>query len=294
MNTEKISQFVSTESNKAKLIVIYWPTASGKTSLSIETAKMLNSEVISTDSRQIFRGMDIGTGKVTEEEMQGIKHHMIDIIEPDQNFSVSEFKSQAEGYIATLHEVGKIPILAWGTGLYIDSIIYDFKVEGTSSNSELRSELEKLSSEVLHKKLEAIDPEYAAELHKNNRQYVVRALEYHAVTWKSKREDREEKKLQYDVLFLSPDYGTREDLYKRINTRVGQMFEEWLEAEVNWLINHWYGEDSFGMKSIGYSEFFPYIRWEYDLDHCKELVQQHSRNYAKRQLTWFKKYEQHF
>jgi tRNA dimethylallyltransferase len=184
--------------------------------------------------------------------------------------------------------------LAWGTGLYIDSIIYDFKVEGTSSNSELRSELEKLSSEVLHKKLEAIDPEYAAELHKNNRQYVVRALEYHAVTWKSKREDREEKKLQYDVLFLSPDYGTREDLYKRINTRVGQMFEEWLEAEVNWLINHWYGEDSFGMKSIGYSEFFPYIRWEYDLDHCKELVQQHSRNYAKRQLTWFKKYEQHF
>ena len=291
MNQDQLKAFIATPSDKKKIIVIYWPTGSGKTALSIEVAKYLESEVISTDSRQIFKYMDIGTGKITQDEMQWVSHHMLDIITPDISYSVWEFQTTSKQIINRLHQENKIPLLVWGTGLYIDSLIYNFKVQGIPANETLRKELEAQSSESLYEQLKEIDPEYALELHSNNKQYVIRALEVKLLSGKSKKDFREEKQCIYDVLFLTPDYGTRENLYHRINTRVEQMFSEGLEQEVQELLKMWYWESDFGMKSIGYSEFFPYLRGEYDRAECIRLIQQHSRNYAKRQCTWFRKYE---
>jgi len=288
---EKLDIFLEKISERKKIIVIYGPTGSGKTWMSIDIAKQLDTEIISTDSRQIFCWMDIGTGKISQEEMQWVPHHMIDIIMPNTPYSVAEFKEESENIIDRLHNENKIPMLVWGTGLYIDSLIYDFQVWGVPSDEVLRTELETQSWEELYLKLQDIDPEYALELHPNNKQYIIRALEVFMLTGKSKRDFRAKKDLKYDVLFLTPDYGGRENLYDRINTRVGQMFEQWLEREVSVLISDWYDERAFWMKSIWYSEFFPYLAGEYDLETCKELIRQHSRNYAKRQCTWFRKYE---
>lgn len=289
--SEKLQDFLKTKSEKQKLIVIYGPTWSWKTSLSIDIGQELKTEIISTDSRQIFCKMDIWTWKIMPHEMQWITHHMIDIIMPDMPYSVSEFKSESEKIIEWLHKKNKIPILAWGTGLYIDSLIYDFQVWGTPGDEAIRQKLEWESWEELYARLQAVDPDYALELHPNNKQYVVRALEVYEITWKSKRDFRKTRELKYDVLFLCPDYGSREDLYDKINKRVEEMFAQWLEREVSMLISDGYDEHAFWMKSIGYSEFFPYLQGEYDLACCKDLIQQHSRNYAKRQLTWFRKYE---
>lgn len=291
---ESLENFLQQESDKKKIIVIYGPTGAWKTSMSIDIAHQLETEIISTDSRQIYRYMDIGTGKITLQEKQWIKHHMLDIIDPDQSYSVANFKEASIEIIEWLHEQNKIPLLVGWTWLYIDSLIYDFEVGWVPADLELRvnleKELEEYWADALYKKLQLIDPEYAKELHPNNSQYVIRAIEVKLVTGKSKSEFRREKQLQYDVLFLTPDYGSRENLYNRINTRVEQMFEDWLESEVKTLVERWYEIWSFWMKSIGYSEFFPYFAWEYDLDTCKDLIKQHSRNYAKRQLTWFRKY----
>lgn len=285
-----LQSFLEKKSPKPKLIVIYGPTGSGKTAMSIDIATQLKTEIISTDSRQIFKSMNIGTGKITLQEMQWVTHHMLDIINPDETYSVAEYKEEATQHIDNLLKKGKIPLLVWGTGLYIDSIIYDFVVGNIASDSELRKKLEQKTSYELYTQLQEIDPLYAQELHPNNTQYVARAIEVKLLTGKSKWDFRRKKELQYDVLFLQPDYKTRENLYARINTRVEQMFDEGLEKEVLGLIKKWYGEKSFGMKSIGYSEFFPYLRGEYDREECKNLIQQHSRNYAKRQCTWFRKY----
>lgn len=291
MNTPQLEEFLTRVTNKKKIIVIYGPTGSGKTAMSIDIAKYLRSEIISTDSRQIFQHMDIGTGKITHDEMQWVKHHMLDIIPPDISYSVWEFQTTSQQIIERLHQEDRIPLLVWGTGLYIDSLLYDFKVQGIPADWKLREKLEAQSSEDLHAQLDEIDPEYAQELHPNNKQYVIRALEVKLLSGKSKKDFREEKKCIYDALFLTPDYGTRANLYHRINTRVEQMFAEGLEQEVQGLFKMWYTESDFGMKSIGYSEFFPYFRGEYDRAECINLIQQHSRNYAKRQCTWFRKYE---
>lgn len=288
---ELLETFINKKSDKKKLIVIYGPTGSGKTAMSIDIAKQIDSEIISTDSRQIFCQMDIGTGKITEQEMQWIPHHMIDIIMPDIPYSLANFKEESEKILDRMYQENKIPMLVWGTGLYIDSLIYDFQVWWNPANKELRQNLEKQSQAALYKILEKIDPEYALELHPNNKQYIIRAIEVFLLTGKSKRELRWNRNLKYDVLFLSPEYGDRENLYTRINNRVDTMFTEWLENEVSQLISSGYDETAFGMKSIGYSEFFPYFKGEYGLETCKTLIKQHSRNYAKRQLTWFRKYE---
>jgi len=303
--TTDLNIFLNKSSDKQKLIVIYGPTGSWKTEMSIDIAKMLGSEIISTDSRQIYKGMDIGTGKITPEEMQWVKHHMIDIIDPSEEFSVGDFKSKAIPIIERLHNEWKIPMLVWGTGLYINSIIFDFELPQIPADKKLRAELSKLSNEHLYKKLQELDPEYAQELHPNNRPYIERAIEVKVLTGKSKTQFRQDKKLNYDVLFLSPEWphpnpllkgeGTsyRKWLYERINIRVGKMFEAGLEQEVINIIRKWYGETAPWMKSIGYQEFFPYFRWEIELSEVLEQIQQGSRNYAKRQLSWFSKYEKY-
>ena len=289
-----LKKFLEKKSEKNKIIVIYWPTACGKTDLSIKIAKFLNSEIISTDSRQIFKWLDIWTGKVTEEEKEGIIHHMIDIIEPNQEYSVWEFKKEAEKIIKNIFRKWKIPILCWWTWLYIDSLIYDFKIPKVPADPILREKLEderiKFWNEFIWKKLQEIDPDYASELHPNNYRYVIRALEVKILTWKSKKEFREEKNLKYDTFFITPYDWNREKLYEKIDLRIKSMFENWLLEEVRNLLTK-YKKTDFWMQTIWYKEIIDFFEWKLNFDDCVALVQKHNRNYAKRQLTWFRKYE---
>lgn len=312
---DKINNFLNNNSNKNKIIVIYWPTASWKTWLSIEVAKKIDSEIISTDSRQIFKELNIWTWKITEEEKKWIKHHMLDIIDPNVEYSVWEFKSEAEKIIEDIYSRWKIPILCWGTGLYIDSLIFDFNIPKVPADEELRNKLEeerlKKWNEFIYQKLVDIDPEYAKELHPNNHRYVIRALEVKMLSWKSKLEFREEKKLKYDTLFITPYTWDREKLYSTIDMRVKEMFDNWLVDEVRELLKK-YKYTDFWMKTIWYKEVSNLLLdlwkkyngerkinlWEkaklwikLNLDETIELVQKNNRNYAKTQLTWFRKYE---
>lgn len=294
---KKLEDFINKKSDKQKVIVIYWPTWSWKTDMSINIARHLNTDIISTDSRQIFKYMDIWTWKITEEEKKWVKHHMLDIIKPNEEYSVWLFKKESEKLILELHGKWKIPMLVWWTWLYIDSLIFDFNIPEVPSDLELRELLEKEAKEkwkeFIYKKLVEIDPGYAHEIHPNNLRYVIRAIEVKTITWKSKSDFREEKKLKYDVLFLTPNYIDRENLYNRINSRVGIMVKTWLLDEVKWLIEMWYKEGDFWMKSIWYMELLQYIKWEITLEKAIEDIKQNSRNYAKRQLTWFRKYNKY-
>ncbi len=317
---EKVKDFLNKKSDKKKIIVIYWPTASGKTGLSIEIANLIDSEIISTDSRQIFRELNIWTWKITEKEKEWIKHYMIDIINSDHEYSVGEFKKEAEEYLGEIYSKWKVPILCWGTGLYIDSLIYDFNIPSIPADEKLRKSLEEDAEKYWNKyvweKLNDIDSDYAKELHYNNIRYIIRAIEVKMLTWKSKTEFREEKTLKYDTLFLTPYNGDREYLYNRINKRVWMMFDDWLVKEVQELLKK-YNKNDFWMKTIWYKEIIEYfenkdkidkkIVWEkwkklslwekvkrgvaLDLDETIELVRKNNRNYAKTQLTWFRKYE---
>lgn len=313
---EKIKNFLEKKSDLRKIIVIYGPTASWKTWMSIEIAKIVDSEIISTDSRQIFKGLDIWTGKITEEEKERIVHHMIDIINPDREYSVWEFKEESEKIIWEIYSKWKIPILCWGTWLYIDSLIYNFNIPRIPADEKLRASLEKEAeenwNEFVYNKLKDIDPEYAKELHPNNIRYIIRAIEVKMLTWKSKRDFREEKTLKYDTLFLTPYMGEREYLYNRINKRVQMMFDDGLVWEVEELLKT-YTKDNFWMKTIWYKEVINYLNWDWkvydwseklelwekekqwiklNLDETIELVKKNNRNYAKKQLTWFRKYEE--
>lgn len=296
MNLEKrIENFLGNQSEKKKIIVIYGPTGSWKTAMSIDIAKQLETSIISTDSRQIYKDMNIGTGKITESEKENIHHHMLDIIHPDETYSVWEFKNNSEEIIKDVYNKWKIPILCGGTGLYIDSLIFDFDIPKVIANPTLREVLEKeaadFGNEYVYKKLQELDPEYAKELHPNNVQYVIRALEVKIITGKSKKEFRSEKKLKYDVLFLTPDIPDREYLYNRINTRVKMMFDEGLVEEVKNL-RKTYSDETPGLKTIWYIEVVNYLNWVTSLEEAIALVQQHNRNYAKRQFTWFNKYKE--
>lgn len=309
MYYESISSFLHKPDTSWKIIVIYGPTACGKTALSIDIAKMLQTEVISTDSRQIFQGMDIGTWKITENEKQGIVHHMIDRVKPNQKYSVWAFKKEAEMHIRNIHAQGKIPLLVWGTGLYIDSLIFENSIWNLPQDPTLRTFMAQLSNEALYEELKKIDPEYAWELHMNNRPYIERAYEVKMLTGRSKKDFREEKKLRYDTLFLTPlpDYLSKdasknsEDflfsseyrvwIYERIHRRVHMMFESWLKNEVEQLLSLWYQWTDFWMKTIGYKEFEEYYHNNMTLEWVENMIAQYSRNYAKRQLTWFKKYQ---
>ena len=290
----QFKEFLNKKTEKQKIIVVYWPTACGKTDLAVKIAKIIDSEIISTDSRQIFKYLDIWTGKVTESEKQWIIHHMIDIIEPDREYSVWEFKVEAEKILENIFKKWKIPILCGWTGLYIDSLIYDFKIPKVPADLELRQKLElereKYWNEFVWKKLEKLDPVYASELHPNNYRYVIRALEVKMLTGKSKTDFREEKTLKYETFFVTPYDWDRIKLYEKINKRIKIMFETWLIDEVQNLLKK-YSKNDFWMKTIWYKEVVDFLEWNMSLDDCIALVQKNNRNYAKRQLTWFRKYE---
>lgn len=295
MYIKQVQTFLEKPSDKQKLIVIYGPTWSGKTQMSIDIAKYLNTEIISTDSRQIFKYMDIGTWKITPEEMDGVKHHMIDIVEPNEEFSMWEFVRQSSKIMDELYANHKIPMLVWWTWLYIDSMIFERNATEVWADNELRKHLDTLNNQELYNTLKEMDPSYAAELHPNNRPYVERGIEVMKLTWKSKTQFRAAKKLLYDVLFLTPqapDWAVyREWLYNRINKRVEMMFDSWALGELEWLLKKWYIFGDFWMNSIGYWEFEEYFDWKISREELISKIQQNSRNYAKRQITWFKKYD---
>ncbi len=291
---EQLQKFLDKKWDK-KLIVIYGPTACWKTAISIDIAKTLDTEIISTDSRQIFKFMDIGTAKITKEEMQWVGHHMIDIITPDIQYSVWQFKNEAIKIMENLWNNKKIPILCWWTGLYIDSLIYDFTIPKVEPNKELRLQLEteakKYWNEFVYEKLIKLDPEYAKTIHSNNLRYVIRAIEVKTMTGIAKSEFIWEKELKYDTFFVNPYDGNRKVLYDRIDRRVNIMIEMWLIDEVKKLLKMWYKESDFGMETIWYKEIISHLNWIITLDEAIQQIAQNTRNYAKRQLTWFRKYD---
>ena len=283
------------QNDKPFLIVLVGPTAVGKTEFSIELAKKVNGEIISGDSMQVYKQMDIGTAKITQDEMSGIPHHMIDILEPDENFSAYEFKNRAQRLIKEITARGHVPIIAGGTGLYIQSLIYnyDFEDETISEQKSLEieaklSELDQLSNEGLHQYLASFDEASAQDIHPNNRKRVRRAIQYYLKTKKllSSRKKVQQFTENYDTLLLGIEMS-RDILYQRINTRVDIMLERGLLSEVKQLVENGY-ETSQSMQAIGYKEIVPVINGQISLDEATNKLKQHSRNYAKRQMTWFK------
>lgn len=284
-----------TNQNKPFLVVIVGPTASGKTELSIEIAKKFNGEVISGDSMQVYKHMDIGTAKVTRDEMDGIPHHMIDILEPDESFSAYEFKKRAEACIEDIINRGKLPIIAGGTGLYIQSLLYNYAFEDETVSPEKMqivhaqlAELEQYNNEELHHYLASFDSESAENIHPNNRKRVLRAIEYYLKTKKllSSRKKVQQFTENYDTLLIGIEMS-RETLYFKINKRVDIMLGNGLFKEVQQLVEQGF-ETSQSMQAIGYKELVPVVKGNMKMDDAVEKLKQHSRQYAKRQLTWFK------
>ena len=281
---------------KNKLIVIGGPTAVGKTSISVKLAKELNAEIISADSMQIYKFMDIGSAKVTREEMHGIEHHMIDIVDPWENFSVAEYKENTERIIKDIISRGKTPIIVGGTGLYIDSIICNYTFTEVEKDEEYRTYLEALAkekgNEYIFNKLVEVDAEAASKLHANNLKRVIRALEVYKLTGKPfsqyQIDDKDKYQIPYDLDYyvLTMD---RQFLYDRINKRVDIMLENGLLDEVRELMNMGCTSHMQSMKGIGYKELLYYLEGQSTFDEAIDMIKQGSRNYAKRQLTWFRK-----
>ena len=270
-----------------KGIVILGPTAVGKTSLSIKLAKALDTEIISADSAQVYKGMDIGTAKVDEVEAEGIYHHMIDIVEPIKKYNVGEYQREVNKILENFEKEGKTPILVGGTGLYINSVTNGL-AELPESDPKLREELDKKSAEELYSELEKIDPQAARDIHPNNKRRVARAVEVFHLTGEpfSIVSKRNIKRNNFEFIKIGLERD-REHLYSRINLRVDLMMEGGLLEEVKELYTI-YGEDLRRINIIGYSELIDYFKGEISLEEATEQIKQNSRRYAKRQFTWFK------
>lgn len=280
---------------KAKIAVLVGPTACGKTDTAIELAKGLEGEIISADSMQIYREMHIGTAKPKKEEMQGIPHHLMDCVNPDDEYSVAEFKEAALKAIEDMINRKKQPVVAGGTGLYINGLTLPWGFRQKDSDEGVREQLEaeaqEQGKEALYQKLLAVDPITAAGIHPNNLKRVIRAYEIYMVTGKPKSyfdamAAKEELPYTYVMMGILMD---RAQLYERINRRIDIMVENGLIDEIRTLLDKGYTEDLISMKAIGYKEIFPYIRGEMSLDEALYILKRDTRHFAKRQLTWFRK-----
>lgn len=278
-----------------KLLIIAGPTAVGKTDISIKLAKEIDGEIISADSMQIYKYMNIGSAKISTDEMQGVPHHLIDIIDPSREFSVAEFKTMATSAIDDIIERGKYPIIAGGTGLYINSVICNYEFTGTYKDEEYRNYLKNLAEEkgkdYVHELLKDIDKESYERLYPNDLKRVIRALEVYKVTKKTISEINKGVNLYdipYDINYYILNMN-REKLYDRINKRVDKMLSSGLVDEVVKLKDMGYTSDMQSMKGIGYKEILYYLDNKLSFDEAAELIKKGSRNYAKRQLTWFRK-----
>lgn len=282
--------------NKPRLLILTGPTAVGKTEISIELAKKLNGEIISADSMQVYRYMDIGSAKITQDEMRSIKHHLIDILDPSEDFNVYQFKLLAKDALSDILSRGKLPIVVGGTGFYIQALLYDIDfAEGENTNSEYRKELEALAVQkgvkYLHDMLKDIDPESFKTIHENDTKRVIRALEYYHDT-NEKISDhnviQKQNESPYDFRYIVLN-DDRKYIYDRIDTRVDEMIAKGLVDEVRSLKEKGYGMNNISMQGLGYKEIISYLDGEYDLDEAIRIIKRDSRHFAKRQLTWFKR-----
>lgn len=278
-----------------KLIILTGPTASGKTKLSIELARSVNGEIISADSMQVYKHMDIGSAKIRPDEMMGIKHYLVDILEPTEDFNIAMFQKYAKQAIAEIYDKGKVPIIVGGTGFYIQSVLYDIDFEKSNESADIRRELEDIARvkgvKFLHDMLRECDERAALEIHENNTKRVIRAIEFFRQTGKkiSEHNEAERKKSSaYDSrYFVLTD--KREKLYENIDRRVDMMIENGLADEVKKLLEMGCGRDSTAMQGLGYKELIPYINGEMTLDEAVYIIKRNTRHFAKRQLTWFRR-----
>lgn len=280
---------------KKPLIVLTGPTAVGKTALSIQLARRIGGEIISADSMQVYRHMDIGTAKIRLEEMDGVPHHLIDILEPTEDFNVVRFQALARAAAEDIYSRGKIPIVAGGTGFYIQALLNDIDFTQIDENMQFREEMERLAAEqgaeVLHERLRAVDPESAEAIHANNVKRVIRALEYYQQTGQKISEhneaEREKESAYNSAYFVLTD--DRKILYDRIDKRVDLMMQEGLLEEVNALRLRGLKRESVAMQGLGYKELFGYFEGEYPLEEAVRIIKRDTRHFAKRQLTWFRR-----
>lgn len=277
------------------VIVIVGPTASGKTKVSIELAKEIKGEIVSADSMQVYKYMNIGTAKPTEEEMAGIKHYLIDQVEPSEEFSVAKYQKLAYKYIEEILKRGKTPIVCGGTGLYINSLVYNIEFADTicdwNLREKLKEEAEKYGNEYIYNKLKAIDPKVAEKIHMNNVKRVIRAIEVYTYTNKPISLHQEESlknppKYNYIIIGLTKE---RKRLYEDIEKRVDIMMEEGLVEEVKNLMEMGYDKNTIAMQGLGYKEIMSYVKGEVSKEEALYILKRDTRRYAKRQITWFKK-----
>ncbi len=282
---------VQTDNLSKKIIIICGPTASGKTSLAVECAKMLNSEVISADSMYIYKDLNIGTAKPTLEEMQGVKHHLIDVAPANGEFSVSDYKNLAEPIIQNLLLNNKVPIICGGTGFYINSILFDLSYGESSANLVARKKYfelaNKYGNEYVYNILSKVDKESAEKLHYNDLKRVIRALEIFE-NGSKKSDIKDDFKPKYDYKAYTIDFS-RDELYERINSRVLNMLDNGLINEIKGLLNSGIDKNCQCMQGIGYKEIIQYLDGNITLDEAIELIKLNTRHYAKRQITFFKK-----
>lgn len=277
---------------KQKVISVIGPTAVGKTKLGIELAKKLNGEVINGDSMQIYKSFNIGTAKATDEEMEGIPHHLIDMLEPKETYSVHQFKQDVNDKVVELTNKGKLPIIVGGTGFYVHAALYDFNfatVERSKAyEQKILKEIDQFGIESVYNRLKRLDPQQAEQIHPNNMRRVIRALEVIETSGKKMSDIEKDQSNEplYDLTMIGLTMD-RDLLYKRINERVDLMIEAGLVEEVKSLYTH-YGDSIQPMQGIGYKEFIPYFNQEYTLDTAIELVKRNTRRFAKRQLTYYR------
>lgn len=280
---------------KKPLIILTGPTAVGKTALSISLAKTVGGEIISADSMQVYRGLDIGSAKIKPREKEGVPHHLIDVLEPEEDFHVVKFKQMADEAIDSILRRGSIPIITGGTGFYIQAVLYDIDFTEANEDGEYRQKLRRTADEqgpeALHQMLEAVDPESAKQIHANNVKRVIRALEYYKETGKpisehNETERKKESPYQFCYFVLNDD---REHLYERIDKRVDQMLNDGLVDEVRALKKRGLNKDMVSMKGLGYKEILGYLNGEYSYEEAVRILKRDTRHFAKRQITWFKR-----
>lgn len=284
--------------NNRPLIILTGPTAVGKTALSIGLAKAVDGEIISADSMQVYRKMNIGTAKIQQSEMQGVRHHLIDILDPGEDFNVVLFKKYALETMKDIYSRGKIPVVVGGTGFYIQALLYDINFEDNDNDMSYREELQTLAAEhgnsYIHDMLAGVDPESAEKIHENNVKRVIRALEFYKKTGTkisehNEAESQKESPYNFEYFVLNDD---RQKLYDRIDRRIDIMLEDGLLDEVKSLVDEGYSRDLVSMQGLGYKEMIDYIQERYTLDEAVYTLKRDTRHFAKRQVTWFKREKQ--
>ena len=280
---------------KKPIVVLTGPTAVGKTELSIQLAKAIGGEIISADSMQVYKYIDVGSAKITPEEMDGVRHYLVDELEPFDEFHVVKFQEYAKKYLNEIYAHGKIPIIAGGTGFYIQALLNDIDFTEQESDSAYRKELEALAEEhgnqYLHDRLKEVDPESAEAIHPNNRKRVIRALECYQETGGKISEHNAKEQMRtspYNFAYFVLN-DERSHLYKRIDARVDKMIEDGLEAEVRRLKEMGCTKDMVAMQGIGYKEMLAYLDGDYSLEEAVYIIKRETRHFAKRQITWFKR-----